>query len=214
MNTDMVFYYKERAKEYEKIYDKPERKHDLQEAKKILQQIFFEKDVLEIACGTGYWTEAIAATAKEILATDINDAVIKIARSKTYSPAKIKFETADIFHLKNNIKHESLFAGFIWSHIKLQELEKFITAVNNMVQSGGTVVFMDNNYVEGSSTPISETDEPGNTYQTRKLEDESEYKILKNFPTEKFIITQIKNKATDIKFINLEYYWILSYKTI
>lgn len=209
MNADMVFYYQERAKEYEKIYDKPERQHDLNEAKKLLEKIFFGKEVLELACGTGYWTEKIAATAKEILATDINNSVIEIAKSRTYTSAKVKFETSDIYKLNNNVKHESLFAGFIWSHIKLQELERFIITVNNLVKHGGTIVLMDNNFVEGSSTLISETDDFGNTYQIRKLEDGTMHKILKNFPDEDFIKYQLKNKATNIKFINLKYYWIL-----
>ncbi len=209
MNADMVFYYQERAKEYEKIYDKPERQHDLNEAKKLLEKIFFGKEVLELACGTGYWTEKIAATAKEILATDINNSVIEIAKSRTYTSAKVKFETFDIYKLNNTVKHESLFAGFIWSHIKLQELERFIITVNNLVKHGGTIVLMDNNFVEGSSTLISETDDFGNTYQIRKLEDGTMHKILKNFPDEDFIKYQLKNKATNIKFINLKYYWIL-----
>lgn len=214
MNSDMILYYKDRAKEYEKIYNKPERQNDLNESKKILQQIFFDKEVLEIACGTGYWTERIATTAKEILATDINDSVIEIAKSKTYPHSKIKFQTADIFQLKNNIKHESLFAGFIWSHIKLQELKNFIDVVSNLVQSGGTIVLIDNNYVEGSNTPVSEPDDFGNTYQTRKLEYGTTHKVLKNFPAEKFTRQILQGKATDVEIINLKYYWILKYKTV
>jgi hypothetical protein len=37
MNKDLVEYYKERAKEYELIYAKPERQEDLKKAAEILQ---------------------------------------------------------------------------------------------------------------------------------------------------------------------------------
>ena len=214
MNSDIVSYYKDRAKEYEKIYSKPERQSDLLLAGQILQDTFTNKEVFEIACGTGYWTEKISATARNILATDINNTVIEVAKSKSYSPAKVDFQTADIFNLTNNVKHESLFGGFIWSHIKQQDLNNFIDITNSLVKNDGTIVFMDNNYVEGSNLPVAYTDNFGNTYQTRALEDGTTHRVLKNFPTEKFIRQLLLCKATDINFINLKYYWILKYKNI
>ena len=214
MNSDIVSYYKDRATEYEKIYSKPERQSDLLFAEQILQDTFSDKDVYEIACGTGFWTQKICATAKTVFATDINDTVLEVARLKNYSSANVDFQTADIFHLKNINKHESLFGAFIWSHIKLQALSKFIDIGNSLVKNGGTIVFMDNNYVEGSNLPVTDTDKLGNTYQTRKLENKTTHKVVKNFPTEIFIRQLLKDRATDINFINLQYYWILKYKSI
>lgn len=214
MNLDIVSYYKDRATEYEKIYSKPERQSDLLFTEQILQDSFADKDVYEIACGTGFWTQKICATAKTVLATDINDTVLEVARLKNYSPAKVDFQTADIFNLAKINKHESLFGGFIWSHIKLQDLSRFIDIANSLVKNGGTIVFIDNNYVEGSNHPVTDTDNFGNTYQTRKLENKTTHKVLKNFPTEIFIRKLLKSRATDINFINLQYYWILKYKSI
>jgi demethylmenaquinone methyltransferase/2-methoxy-6-polyprenyl-1,4-benzoquinol methylase len=214
MNTDMVSYYKERANEYEKIYARPERQHDLLLATQILQEAFRDKEVLEIACGTGYWTKIISKTADSILATDINDAVINLAKSKAYFASKIKFQLVDIFNLAGTTKHESLFGGFIWSHIKLQELVRFIDTINYQVKPGRSLVFMDNNFVEGSNLPLTDIDNFGNTYQTRQLENGTMYKVVKNFPTEDFIKQLLTNKAKNIEFIKLEYYWILKYKTI
>lgn len=212
MNSDIVSYYKDRAKEYEKIYNKPERQNDLFLVEQILQAIFRDKKVFEIACGTGYWTQKISKTAHSILATDINDTVIAVAKSKKYSPATVDFKIADIFHLNETNKHESLFGGFIWSHIKLQDLNEFIDINNCLVESNGTVVFMDNNYVEGSSLPVTNTDNLGNTYQTRKLDNGTTHKVLKNFPTRNFIQELLADKVSDINFISLQYYWILKYK--
>ena len=56
MNTDLIKYYKKRAKEYENIYLKPERQNDILKAAIILQDIFTDKNIFEIACGTSYWT--------------------------------------------------------------------------------------------------------------------------------------------------------------
>jgi len=214
MNLDMVSYYKDRAKEYEKIYSKPERQNDLLIAGQILQHTFADQDVFEIACGTGYWTQKISATARNILATDINDTVIEVAKYKTYSHAKVNFQTADIFNLSNITKHESLFGGFIWSHIKLQDLNSFIDIVNSIVENSGTLVFMDNNYVAGSNLPVTDKDDSGNTFQTRTLENGTTHKVLKNFPSETFVRELLTDKASEINFIQLQYYWILKYKKI
>jgi len=68
---------------------------------------------------------------------------------------------------------------------------------------------MDNNYVEGSSTHISLTDDSGNTFQTRQLENGETYEVLKNFPSENFLRNLLKDKVTVVNYHNLYYFWIL-----
>lgn len=211
MNQDLISYYKDRAKEYEKIYLKPERQEELQKATPVLQSIFSKKEVLEIACGTGYWTERIADTATSVHATDINNSVVEIAKSKRYKN-RVTFEIADLYNFSSGKKYESLFGGFIWSHIPLQDLDRFIDNVKKQVVSGGTIVFMDNNYVEGSNHPVTKTDEHGNTYQTRQLENGTSHLVLKNFPGREFFVERLSGIATEINFINLSYYWIAEFK--
>ena len=209
MNTDLIGYYHERAAEYEKIYAKPERKHDLQEAAQILQRIFQGKAVFEIACGTGYWTERLAKTATSIVATDINASVLEIAKSKVYTPATVTFEQADFFKLPIPAQpYKNLFGGFIWSHIPIQEIDAFLETVCRQIEPRGSIAFMDNNYVEGSNLPITHRDELGNTYQTRQLENGNTYEVLKNFPDKAFITSRLQERTTDIKVIWLRYYWI------
>jgi demethylmenaquinone methyltransferase/2-methoxy-6-polyprenyl-1,4-benzoquinol methylase len=214
MNTDLISYYHDRAKEYEKIYLKPERQHDLKEVTLILQNAFRGKNIHEISCGTGYWTEKIAKTAHSIVATDINETVLEIAKNKDYGITNVSFGIVDFNNYQSTTKYEGLFGGFIWSHIQIQDLKKFLNKINSFVSPGGCIAFIDNNYVEGSNHPITYTDEQGNTFQTRKLEDGSAHLVRKNFPTENFIREQLDGIAGGISFINLEYYWILIYKSI
>jgi len=207
MQSDLISYYRDRAKEYEQIYSKPERQSDIEDLSMLFQKAFYKKEVLEIACGTGFWTERISKTASKILATDINRSVIDIARSKNYA-SEIAFLVEDLYNLPADT-FECLFGGFIWSHIKLGELESFLNSVNKHIQEDGTIIFVDNNYVEGSNHPIAETDSEGNTYQIRQLANGERHKILKNFPTEDFVRTALKATAHDIEFINLKYYWVV-----
>jgi 2-polyprenyl-3-methyl-5-hydroxy-6-metoxy-1,4-benzoquinol methylase len=213
-DPQLVKYYKLRAKEYDKLYARPDRQDALREASGILQNIFRDKNVFEIACGTGYWTEQISRTAKSILATDINDEMIEVAKTKNYSPAPVRFENRNYYDVSGEEKHDNLFAGFVWSHIPLQECDGFIDTISAQVKSGGTVVFIDNRFAEGSNLPIAETDEHGNTFQIRTLENGQQHRVLKNFPDEAFFKALLSHKARSVKFTALPYYWILEYQTI
>ncbi len=84
-NTDITSYYARRAAEYEKVYSKPERQQELAALRQLLPGWFTGRSILEVACGTGYWTECISATAESITATDINREVLDIAGSKSYA---------------------------------------------------------------------------------------------------------------------------------
>jgi hypothetical protein len=73
------------------------------------------------------------------------------------------------------------------------------------------IVFIDNRYVYGSSTPVSYTDEHGNTYQMRRLDNGSTHEVLKNFPSEFDLRAAVEDVASDVEVKLLQYYWILSY---
>ena len=209
MNNNLVAYYADRAREYEKIYEKPERQGDLAALEGFFQSLFSNKDVFEIACGTGYWTQRIAKTAASVLATDINQAVIDVAKAKTYEKGNVQFSVADIYTYKGG-PHKSLFAGFILSHIKHEELEKFVECVNGFVERGGVVLFADNTFTN-ESTPILHTDDNGNTYQERVLENGNTYSVLKNFHTLRSLSSAFNGKADNVRFMKLHHYWVLMY---
>jgi demethylmenaquinone methyltransferase/2-methoxy-6-polyprenyl-1,4-benzoquinol methylase len=95
--------------------------------------------------------------------------------------------------------------------MKLQDLNRFIAIVQTVVEDGGTIMFMDNNFVEGSNLPITESDHYGNTYQTRELENGTTHRVLKNFPSQDFIREILADRAGNVEFIKLQYYWFLKY---
>jgi demethylmenaquinone methyltransferase/2-methoxy-6-polyprenyl-1,4-benzoquinol methylase len=55
-------YYAARAPEYDRVYQKPERQQDLRAIEAWLPSVFQAKSILEIACGTGYWTQFLSST--------------------------------------------------------------------------------------------------------------------------------------------------------
>lgn len=208
MNTDLIRYYAGRAQEYEQLYTKPERQRDLRRLTAILQDIFREKAILEIACGTGWFTQHLARSCAAVLATDINASMLDIARAKNYPPGTVRFQCDDIFDTAIDRQFEGLFAGFIWSHILLEQLDTFLAQCRQWVLPGGPLVFVDNLYVPGSSTPVQHTDAMGNTYQQRQLRDGSEHLVLKNFPAKPFLIQTLENQGLECEILSLDFYWI------
>ena len=53
---------------------------------RLFEEDVMGKDVLEIACGTGNWTQVLARRARSVLATDINEPMLEIARQKSVAP--------------------------------------------------------------------------------------------------------------------------------
>jgi ubiquinone/menaquinone biosynthesis C-methylase UbiE len=54
VDQTMRAYYAQRAPYYDAVYDKPERVSELQFLKSFLPQKFTGRNLLEVACGTGY----------------------------------------------------------------------------------------------------------------------------------------------------------------
>jgi len=206
-------YYAQRAAEYEKIYDKPERQADLARMRADIPALFKGARVLEIACGTGYWTPLIAAQAESVTAVDFNEETLAIARSKKYPAKNASFRQADAYALPDfGTTFSGCYAGFWWSHVPLARLDAFLEGVHRRLEPGATVAFMDNRYVEGSSTPLSRKDTDGNTYQSRRLDDGSSHEVLKNFPTAQEMRLRLARFASAIEFVEYPYYWLASYR--
>lgn len=215
MNTDLINYYCNRAKEYDKVYLNPAEQTDLQTATRLFQTLFYQKVVLEIACGTAYWTDRIAKTATAVDAIDANKQMIEIAKGRINAD-NVVFHVADMYAFVPEKRYDGLFGGFIWSHIPLQDLDRFIDTLQNWLIPDSMVVFIDSNYVANTyhdKKNIAQTDEHGNTYQARELENGENYLVLKNFPTHDLLLKKLSRIATEIECIDLTHYWIVSAKT-
>jgi len=208
-------YYARRAHEYERIYDKPERQADLASLRESIPSLLDGRDVLEIACGTGFWTQFVATRAASVLATDVNEEVLELARRKSYPRDNVAFELLDIYSEGDLPRRFNAgLAAFWWSHVPRQSYGRFIEHFHRRLQSGAIVVFLDNRYVQGSSTPLSRTDEHGNTYQTRTLDDGTSHEVLKNIPDESELAGALGNSARALEYVELDYFWYVSYRVI
>lgn len=204
-------YYARRAAEYERIYAKPERQADLAALRARIVSMLAGKRVLELACGTGYWTDLIAGSAVQVTALDLNEEVLAIARTKK-NAGKVEFVRASAYEIPDfGRQHDALFAGHWWSHVPLDRLDKFLAHAVGSVAPGALLAFYDNRYVAGSSTPVSRSDAQGNSYQARKLEDGSAHEVLKNFPDESELIQRASGHGWGAHVDLLPHFWLLTW---
>jgi demethylmenaquinone methyltransferase/2-methoxy-6-polyprenyl-1,4-benzoquinol methylase len=205
-------YYAQRAQVYERVYYKPERQSDLRAMESALAAPFAGRHVLEVACGTGWWTPHGARLAASWLATDLNPETMAIAQSKAM-PTSVRFAVVDAYSLAGieGQRFDGAFAGFWWSHVPLARLPAWLGLLHSRLQPGARVVLLDNRFVAGSSTAISRRDDEGNTYQRRTLDDASEHEVLKNFPDRDGALKAAGERVRDAIWTEHTHYWVLSY---
>ena len=212
MTQALQTYYAARAPEYDSVYLKPERQADLRAMEQWVSQIFVGARVLEIACGTGYWTKFIAQVADRVLAVDAVPETIDIAKGR--GPLQnVEFLIGDAYAPpRRGGDFNAAFAGFWFSHVPLARRLEFLSGLNAAVGRDARVVLLDNRFAESSSSPIAERDEDGNTYQMRGLRDGTTHRVLKNFPSEAELRSLAGRVGKEIRFIQWEYYWALEYQ--
>ena len=163
---NMKAYYARRAAEYEKIYARPERHADLSLLTAAIEDACQGRDVLDVACGTGYFTVHAARRARSVTGIDANEETLAIARAKGLANAR--FALADAYAIPEQPHlHDGALVTFWWSHIPLARIDEFLRGLHRHLVPGAVVLIADNTYVEGISTALSRRDDSGNTYQTR-----------------------------------------------
>ena len=133
--------------------------------------------VLEIACGTGLWTEAIADLAETVTAIDVAPEAVAIARERV-SSTNVRFEVADIFSWRTAARFDVIFFSAWLSHVPMSLFEQFWMLLRRLLAPGGRVLFVDEHVDErDKETYLTGDDE----IVERRLHDGSKYHVVKNF---------------------------------
>jgi SAM-dependent methyltransferase len=206
---DLGEYYRQRAAEYDQIYFKPERQADLARLRQLLPPLVAGRRVLEIAAGTGFWTEVLAPSAASVTATDLNAETIAIAAQRDYGMAAVRLLRADAYQLSAVPgDFDVAFCGFWWSHILRADIPRFLDGLRGRVGPGTGLILVDNRYVPGSNQPITRTGPDGDTYQQRRLADGRSYEVLKNFPDREQASADLAHVARELTWTDLDYFWL------
>lgn len=211
-SAEMHAYYAARAPYYDAVYLKPERSSDIAYLIQHLPSRFSGREVLEVACGTGYWTQHIASTAAKLVATDGTAEPLSFARLRPHTE-NVAFLQADAYELPTELgAFDAAFAGLWFSHVPKAARIRFLNSLHARLLPGARVLLLDNGTVQQNDFPIAETDSDGNTYQSRQLRDGSIHRVLKNFPTKNEMQILLEPYADSFVYQELDNFWLCEYQ--
>jgi demethylmenaquinone methyltransferase/2-methoxy-6-polyprenyl-1,4-benzoquinol methylase len=174
--ADQIDYYRRRAAEYDAT-----AYGDVAAARgriaRLVAQMRPAGSVLEIACGTGLWTEALAEWAEAVTAIDAAPETLAIARGRVRS-ANVRFEVADVFAWDPGTRFDVIFFSAWLSHVPASRFGQFWQLLGSLLGKNGRVLFIDEHVDERAKEAyVANRDE----IVERQLNDGSTFRVIKNF---------------------------------
>jgi 2-polyprenyl-3-methyl-5-hydroxy-6-metoxy-1,4-benzoquinol methylase len=190
--AEQVRYYRARAGEYDDgwyrrgRYDRGADANarwfaDADAAADALRHFAPAGSVLELACGTGLWTERLHDHADHVHALDASPEVIERARARLGAEARVQFERADVFAWEPQRAYDVCFFAFWLSHVPDERFDAFWEKVRRALAPGGRVFFLDSAPSEHASAADHKLQPRGEQTMLRRLADGSEYRIVKHW---------------------------------
>lgn len=188
---EQAAYYRARASEYDEWFYRQGRYDRGPEANArwfsevdmvfaALDDVRLEGDVLELAPGTGIWTERLVRRARSVTAVDASEEMIGLNRARVQSD-RVEYVLADIFSWRPDRLYDGAVFGFWLSHVPHNRLRMFLTRVAAAVRPGGAVFFVDSRREETSTANDHRLPDAGVEVMTRRLNDGRSFQIVKNF---------------------------------
>jgi SAM-dependent methyltransferase len=189
--AEQARYYRARAGEYDDWwlrrgrYDRGEDANarwfaDAQAVAAALERFAPSGDIVELACGTGLWTERLAPHARSLTAIDASAEVIALARERVADP-RVEYVEADLFAWEPQRTYDVCFFSFWLSHVPQERFAEFWAKVARALAPGGRVFYIDSLRSDLASAADHALPAPDEQVMLRRLADGREYRIVKSF---------------------------------
>jgi 2-polyprenyl-3-methyl-5-hydroxy-6-metoxy-1,4-benzoquinol methylase len=191
--NEMAAYYRDRAPEYDTWferrgnYDHGETENaqwfaEVTAVFAALDALAMTGDVLELAAGSGIWTERLLRTASTVTAVDASPQMLALNRARV-NDDRVRYIQADLFAWRPERTFDGVCFAFWLSHVPHERLDAFLQMVAAALKPGGKVFFVDSHRGRKPSaeTVVQSPPEPGSQVLTRRLHDGRAYRIVKNF---------------------------------
>jgi len=201
--AEQVAYYQARAGEYDEWwlrrgrYALPpdlERRwfEDVVEAEAALREFAPTGRVLELACGTGLWTQQLVGYADHVTAVDASPEVIELNRERLVG-APVSYLVADVFDWQAPAASYDVVVFTYWlSHVPDDRLDAFWSGVRPALRPGGRVFLVDS-----SPYPAKSPHPTGGRPERRELNDGRTFSISKRYWTPDELETDLQRRGWD-----------------
>ncbi len=207
-------YYERRAAEYDRIYDFPHWQADLGVLHDLVATFAGRRRVLEVACGTGYWTERLARRAALVCGVDVNGSTLAVARARAYARAHVTLVQADVYRpLPLGPRFDAGFAGLWLSHVDVSRMAAFLDGFHAALAPGSSVMLFDERESERRAGATARVDDAGNRYEKRRLADGSRFEIVKNWYDAASLAALFRERGRGFWCRELEQFWVCGYTT-
>jgi demethylmenaquinone methyltransferase/2-methoxy-6-polyprenyl-1,4-benzoquinol methylase len=134
--------------------------------------------ILELACGTGLWTQYLAGRAARLTAVDASPEVIALNRARC-NAGNVEYVVADLFAWTPQALYDVVFFAFWLSHVPAARFDAFWQMVRAALRPGGVAFFVDSAQHQEGTARDQEVDSGG--VVRRRLNDGREFDIVKIF---------------------------------
>lgn len=138
--AEQIEYYRARAGEYDATSDLGARARARLTA--ALDAFGPEGDVLELACGTGQWTEVLASSAGTLTAVDASAEMLGLNRARVSRP-DVRYIQQDLFDWTPDRRYDVVFFAAWLSHVPPQRANDFWSRVDAALADDGRVFLID-----------------------------------------------------------------------
>lgn len=188
---DQIEYYRARAGEYDEWFLRlgrydygPEHKRqwdaEVEEVALALHEFAPQGRVLELACGTGWWTEHLARYADSLTAVDASPEVLAINRARL-GEGRVRYVQADLFTWHPDTQYDVVFFSFWLSHVPAERFVSFWELVRSCLAPSGRFFLMDSARNPTSSARDQALPSQDSSISRRRLNDGREFDIVKVF---------------------------------
>ena len=189
--AEQAHYYRKRAGEYDDWWFRRGRYDhgpeinahwfaDAAEVQRALDRFEPVGEVLELACGTGLWTERLVRHAAQMTAVDGSAEMLTLCRTRVEDP-RVEYVQADLFVWEPERTYDVCFFGFWLSHVPEERFEAFWEKLGRALGADGRVFFVDSARHDRASAVDHELPAPEDPTMLRRLADGSQHRIVKYF---------------------------------
>ena len=181
-------YYDARAREYDEWwlrrgrYDRGALSNrlwfqDIAELEAALAAVHPRGRILELAGGTGLWSQKLLPFASELTVVDSSPESLRLNGARLGSGA-VTYIEADIFRWQPEQRFDFVFFSFWLSHVPESRFDDFWALVRSSLSPGGRVFFVDSLREQTSTSFDQKLPEEGSLMQ-RKLNDGRSFRVFK-----------------------------------
>jgi demethylmenaquinone methyltransferase/2-methoxy-6-polyprenyl-1,4-benzoquinol methylase len=186
-----ITYYQARASEYDEWflrrgrYDRGLEKNqewfrEIEQVREALDRFQPHGHVLELACGTGLWTQQLLRHAQQITAVDAVTEVLELNQARLQTE-RVNYLQADIFTWQPPERYDVIFFSFWLSHVPEPYFDAFWQMLKSGLKKDGRVFFIDSRYEPTSTAQDHQLGNKQAGRVVRRLNDGREYQIVKIF---------------------------------